>query len=53
MSYALLLGLRTGNYTPGPVERAYLARTTTRPAYARAMEICQATKAWAERSPTL
>ncbi|MET4066414.1 glutathione S-transferase [Bradyrhizobium sp. S3.2.6] len=53
VSYALLLGLRTGNYTPGPVERAYLARTTTRPAYARAMEICQATKAWAERSPTL
>ncbi|MDA9494497.1 glutathione S-transferase family protein [Bradyrhizobium sp. CCBAU 11361] len=53
VSYALLLGLRTSNYTPGSVERAYLARTTTRPAYARAMEICQATKAWAERSPTL
>jgi glutathione S-transferase len=53
VSYALLLGLRTSNYTPGSVERAYLARTTTRPAYARAMEICQATKAWAEGSPTL
>ncbi|WP_396604717.1 glutathione S-transferase family protein [Bradyrhizobium sp. YCK136] len=53
VSYALLLGLRTGNYTPGSVERAYLARTTTRPAYARAMETCKATKAWAERSPTL
>ena len=53
VSYALLLGLRTSNYTPGSVERAYLARTTTRSAYARAMEICQATKAWAERSPTL
>ena len=53
VSYALLLGLRTSNYTPGSVERAYLARTTTRPAYARALEICQATKAWAERSPTL
>ena len=53
VSYALLLGLRTGNYSPGSVERAYLARTTTRPAYARAMETCQATKAWAERSPTL
>ena len=53
VSYALLLGLRTRNYTPGSVERAYLVRTTTRPAYARAMDICQATKAWAEESPTL
>jgi glutathione S-transferase len=53
VSYALLLGLRTSNYIPGSVERAYLARTTTRPAYARAMETCQATKAWAEGSPTL
>ena len=53
VSYALLLGLRTGNYTPGSVERAYLTRTTTRTAYARAMEGCQATKAWAARSPTL
>jgi glutathione S-transferase len=53
VSYALLLGLRTSNYTPGSVEREYLGRTTTRPACARAMEICQATKAWAEGSPTL
>jgi glutathione S-transferase len=53
VSYALLLGLRTSNYTPGSVEREYLGRTTTRPAYARAMEICQATKAWAEGSPAL
>jgi len=53
VSYALLLGLRTGNYNPGSVERAYLTRTTTRTAYARAMERCQATKAWAARSPTL
>ena len=53
VSYALLLGLRTGNYVPGPTERDYLARTTARPAYARAMESCQATKAWAARSPGL
>ncbi|MDA9430778.1 glutathione S-transferase family protein [Bradyrhizobium sp. CCBAU 51627] len=53
VSYALLLGLRTGNYVPGPTERAYLVRTTARPAYARAMESCQATKAWAARSPGL
>lgn len=51
VSYALLLGLRTGNYTPGAIESAYLARTTARPAYARAMESCQATKAWAAASP--
>ncbi len=53
VSYALLLGLRTGNYTPGTIERAYLERTTTRPDYLRAMEACQATKAWAARSPQL
>jgi len=53
VSYALLLGLRTGNYTPGAVERAYLGRTTARPAYARAMESCQATKAWAANAPQL
>lgn len=53
VSYALLLGLRTGNYVPGSTERDYLARTTARPAYARAMESCQATKAWAARSPGL
>jgi glutathione S-transferase len=53
VSYALLLGLRTGNYTPGETDRAYLERTTTRPAYLRAMESCQATKAWAAQSPQL
>jgi glutathione S-transferase/3-isopropylmalate dehydratase len=53
VSYALLLGLRTGNYVPGSIERDYLTRTTARPAYARAMESCQATKAWAARSPGL
>src|SRR5437868_1279285 len=47
VSYALLLGLRTGNYVPGSIERDYLARTTARPTYLRAMESCQATKAWA------
>lgn len=53
VSYALLLGLRTGHYVPGSIERDYLVRTTARPAYARAMESCQATKAWAARSPGL
>jgi hypothetical protein len=36
-----------------PIERAYLGRTTTRAAYARAMESCRATIAWAAGSPTL
>ena len=53
VSYALLVGLRTGNYVPGPTERDCLARTTARPAYARAMDNCRATKAWAARSPGL
>lgn len=53
VSYALLLGLRTGNYDPGPVERAYLTRTTARPAYSRAMDRCEGTKAWAARSPQI
>jgi glutathione S-transferase len=53
VSYALLLGLRTGNYAPGSVERAYLGRTTTRPGYVRAMDSCPGTKAWAARSPAL
>jgi glutathione S-transferase len=53
VSYALLLGQRSGNYTPGSTERAYLERTTARPAYLRAMEMCQATRAWAARSPQL
>ncbi|WP_236710592.1 glutathione S-transferase family protein [Novosphingobium barchaimii] len=42
VSYALLLGLRSGNYMPGSTERAYLGRMRTRPAYLRAMETCQA-----------
>ena len=53
VSYALLLGLRTGNYVPESTERDYLARVTARPAYARAMESCRATKDWAARSPGL
>jgi glutathione S-transferase len=53
VSYALLLGLRTGNYVPGPVEREYLVRTTARPAYARALDSCQATKAWAATAPSV
>lgn len=53
VSYALLLGLRTGNYVPGAVEHEYLLRLTARAAYVRAMERCQGTKAWAASSPGL
>ncbi len=47
VTYALLLAHRTECFTLGDVERSYVARTTARPSYARAMESCQATKAWA------
>ncbi|WOF41698.1 glutathione S-transferase family protein [Sphingopyxis indica] len=47
VTYALELAERTGCFTLGPVERAYVARTAARDAYARAMDNCPATKAWA------
>jgi glutathione S-transferase len=47
VTYALEFAQRTGNAVLGEVERAYVARTTGREAYQRAMETCQATKAWA------
>ena len=46
VTYALEFAQRTGNAVLGEVERAYVARTTGREAYQRAMETCQATKAW-------
>jgi glutathione S-transferase len=48
VTYALEFAQRTGCYALGEVERAYVARTTARDAYRRAMDTCQATKAWAE-----
>ena len=47
VTYALVFAQRTGNAVLGEVERAYVARTTGRDAYKRAMDTCQATKAWA------
>jgi glutathione S-transferase len=46
VTYALQFAQRTGNAVLDEVERAYVARTTGRAAYARAMDACQATKAW-------
>jgi glutathione S-transferase len=46
VTYALELAKRNAGVTLGEVERAYVARTTGREAYKRAMDTCQATKAW-------
>jgi len=50
VTYALQLATRAGGVTLGEAERAYVARTTGRDAYQRAMETCQGTKAWAART---
>jgi glutathione S-transferase len=50
VTYALELAQRAGGVTLAEPERAYVARTGGREAYKRAMEICQATKAWAAKA---
>ncbi len=47
VTYALEFAQRTGAATLGEAEQAYVARTSGRDAYQRAMDVCQATKAWA------
>ena len=47
VTYALELAERSGAAALGEAEQAYVARTSGREAYQRAMEACQATKAWA------
>lgn len=47
VTYALEFAQRTGSSTLGEAEREYVARTSGREAYGRAMESCAATKAWA------
>ena len=49
VTYALELAQRAGGVTFGAVERAYIARTSAREGYKRAMETCHATRAWAAR----
>lgn len=46
VSYALNFARRAGGLALGEAEQAYMARTTARDAYKRALETCQATKAW-------
>ena len=50
VTYALELARRAGGVVLGEVEAAYVARTSGRDAYKRAMETCQGTKAWAARA---
>ena len=50
VTYALELAKRAGGVTLGGVEQAYVARTSGRDGYKRAMETCQGTKAWAART---
>ena len=49
VTYALQLAQRSVGFALGAVEQAYVARTSARDGYKRAMEACQATKAWAAR----
>ena len=49
VTYALQLAQRTVQYPLGEVEQAYLARTTARDGYGRAMDTRHATKAWVTR----
>lgn len=48
VTYALELAQRHRCFTFGNLEQEYLARTTARAAYKRAMETCKATKGWVE-----
>ncbi len=47
VTYALEFAQRTVGFQLGEAERAYVARTTARDGYRRAMDVCQATKQWA------
>ena len=47
VTYALEFAQRTGAVALGEAEQAYVARTSGREGYKRAMETCHATRAWA------
>ena len=46
VTYALELAQRSGGVILGEVEQSYVARTSAREGYKRAMEACQSRKAW-------
>ena len=49
VTYALVFARRSGGFALGKAERDYVARTTSRDAYRRAMETCHDTRAWAAK----
>jgi glutathione S-transferase len=49
VTYALTLAQRAAGVALGESEQAYMARTSGREAYKRALQTCQATKAWLAR----
>jgi len=49
VTYALVFARRSGGFALGEAERDYVARTTSRDAYRRAMETCHDTRAWAAK----
>jgi glutathione S-transferase len=52
VTYALELARRFGGVALGEAEQAYMARTSGREAYQRAMETCQARRAWLAEAPS-
>ena len=50
VTYALTLAKNAGGIVLDEAEQAYMARTTGRDAWKRALEVCQATKAWLARA---
>ena len=53
VTYALNLARSGAGIALGAAEQAYMTRTTSRDAYKRALETCQATKAWLARTSGL
>jgi glutathione S-transferase len=53
VSYALNLAARAGGITLCEAGKAYMARTTSRDGYKRAVEACPATKAWLSQASEL
>ena len=50
VSYALLLARRAAGVALGAAEQAYMARTSEREAYKRALQTCESTRAWLARA---
>jgi len=50
VTYTLTLAQRAGGIVLDEAEKAYMARTTGREAYRRALDACPATKGWLART---